>query len=136
MYRPAGATLQGVITLTPRAAEKIRSLAEQDATARVLRVAVEGGGCSGFQYAIGFDSGPETDDVDVESHGVHVVIDPISAPYITGSTLDYVDGLMSAGFSFDNPNVASTCGCNSSFQAKEGVEGPYSPKADGCGTTG
>jgi iron-sulfur cluster assembly accessory protein len=130
---PAVGRLRGVITLTPRAAEKIRSLAAQDSAARVLRVAVEGGGCSGFQYTVGFDTGAEPDDFDVESHGVHVVIDRISAPYFSGSTLDYVDGLMSAGFSFDNPNVASTCGCNASFQAKEGVEGPYSPKADGCG---
>jgi iron-sulfur cluster assembly accessory protein len=61
------------------------------------------------------------------------VIDPISLPYLQGSTIDYHDGLMGAGFSFENPNVASTCGCNSSFQAKPGIEGPYSPKADGCG---
>jgi iron-sulfur cluster assembly protein len=123
-----------VITLTPQAAEKIRTLAEQDPEARVLRVAVEGGGCSGFQYAIGFDAAAEPDDVNVESHGVQVVIDRTSLPYLAGSTIDYADGLMSSGFSFDNPNVASSCGCNASFQAKDDVEGPYSPKSDGCGS--
>jgi iron-sulfur cluster assembly accessory protein len=124
-----------VIALTPKAAEKIRSLAAEDPDARVLRVAVEGGGCSGFQYAIGFDAAPEPDDVEVESHGVHVVVDRISLPYLQGSTIDYADGLMTAGFSFENPNVASSCGCNSSFQAKPDIEGPYSPKT-GTGSCG
>jgi iron-sulfur cluster insertion protein len=123
-----------MVTLTPKAAEKIRSLAAQDPDARVLRLAVEGGGCSGFQYAIGFDAGAEPEDLDLETQGVRVVIDRISLPYLAGSTVDYVEGLMNAGFTFDNPNVAATCGCNSSFQAKDGIEGPYSPKADGCGS--
>jgi iron-sulfur cluster assembly accessory protein len=122
-----------MIQLTPKAAEKIRSLAAQDPDAQVLRVAVEGGGCSGFQYAIGFDSAPEPDDLNLESHGVRVVVDQTSLPYLAGATIDYSEGLMNAGFSFDNPNVAASCGCNSSFQAKEGIEGPYSPKADGGG---
>jgi len=99
----------------------------------VLRLAVEGGGCSGFQYAIGFDSGSDPDDLTLESHGVRVVVDPVSLPYLEGSVVDYKDGLIGAGFSFDNPNVAATCGCNSSFQAKDGIEGPYSPKpGNGC----
>ena len=82
---------------------------------------------------IGVDTDREADDVEIDSHGVRVVIDPISLPYLQGSTVDYHDGLMGAGFSFENPNVASTCGCNASFQAKPGIDGPYSPKADGCG---
>jgi iron-sulfur cluster assembly accessory protein len=123
-----------MVILTETAAEKVRRLAAEDPEATVLRVAVEGGGCSGFQYAIGFDTQAEPDDAVVDIHGVRVVIDPISLPYLRGSTIDYVDGLMGAGFQFDNPNVASTCGCNSSFQAKDGIEGPYSPKAGGgCG---
>jgi len=77
--------------------------------------------------------GLAADYVEIDVHGVRVVIDPISLPYLQGSTIDYQDGLMGAGFSFDNPNVASTCGCNASFQARPDVEGPYSPKADGCG---
>jgi iron-sulfur cluster assembly protein len=122
-----------MVTLTEIAAERVKALAAEDPQARVLRLAVEGGGCSGFQYAIGFDTDSEADDVEIDAHGVRVVIDPISLPYLQGSTIDYQDGLMGAGFSFDNPNVASTCGCNASFQAKPEVEGPYSPKADGCG---
>ena len=122
-----------MVELTEIAAERVRVLASSDPEARVLRLAVEGGGCSGFQYAIGFDSGIEDGDVEVESHGVRVVIDPVSLPYLRGSRIDYHDGLMGAGFSFENPNVAATCGCNSSFQAKPEIEGPYSPKPDGCG---
>ena len=128
------ATIWPMVTLTEIAADRVKALAAEDPEARVLRVAVEGGGCSGFQYAIGFDTDSEADDVEIDSHGVRVVIDPISLPYLQGSTIDYHDGLMGAGFSFENPNVASTCGCNASFQAKEGVEGPYSPKQGGsCG---
>jgi iron-sulfur cluster assembly accessory protein len=123
-----------MVTLTHTAAEKVRALSAADPEARVLRLAVEGGGCSGFQYAIGFDTGVEDGDLTVDCEGVQVVIDPISLPYLQGSTVDWVDGLMGAGFQFDNPNVASTCGCNSSFQAKSDVEGPYSPKqGSGCG---
>ncbi len=122
-----------MVTLTEVAAKRVKALAAEDPEAQVLRLAVEGGGCSGFQYAIGFDTDSEADDVEIDAYGVRVVIDPISLPYLQGSTIDYQDGLMGAGFSFDNPNVASTCGCNASFQAKPDVEGPYSPKADGCG---
>jgi iron-sulfur cluster assembly accessory protein len=124
-----------MVTLTPAAADKVKALAQSDAEAQVLRLAVEGGGCSGFQYAIGFDTRAEPDDLVVEYDGVQVVIDPVSLPYLAGPTLDFVDSLMGAGFAFDNPNVASTCGCNASFQAKADVEGPHSPKASGCGPT-
>ena len=125
----------GMIALTDKAAENVKRLAAQDDEARVLRVAVEGGGCSGFQYAIGFDTGAEPDDLEVESHGVRVVVDPISLPYLAGSTIDYSDGLIGAGFRFDNPNVASSCGCNSSFQAKDEIEGEDHPHAaGGCGS--
>jgi iron-sulfur cluster insertion protein len=123
-----------MVTLTPTAVDKVRTLAAEDPEARVLRLAVEGGGCSGFQYAIGFDTEIEDDDLRVDCDGVEVVIDPISLPYLQGSRIDWVDGLMGAGFQFENPNVASTCGCNSSFQAKQEIEGPYSPKpGNGCG---
>ena len=107
-----------MVELTEFAAERVKALAAADPDARVLRLAVEGGGCSGFQYAIGFDTGSEDGDLEIDSHGVRVVIDPISLPYLQGSLVDFKDGLMGAGFSFENPNVQSTCGCNSSFQAK------------------
>jgi iron-sulfur cluster assembly accessory protein len=112
-----------VVTVTENAARKIRELmaSEPEGEIGVLRVAIEGGGCSGFQYALGFDRGPQDGDNEIESNGVRVVIDPFSAPYLTGSEIDFVDALMGAGFAINNPNVQAACGCGSSFQAKEGV---------------
>jgi iron-sulfur cluster assembly protein len=112
-----------MITVTENAAAKIKALMaeEPDGDVSVLRVAIQGGGCSGFQYALGFDRGPQDGDNEVEMHGVRVVVDPFSAPYLTGSEIDYVDALMGAGFAINNPNVQAACGCGSSFQAKEGV---------------
>src|ERR671919_1623368 len=126
-----------MVTVTEKAAAKIRELmAEEPAgDVMVLRVAVEGGGCSGFQYALGFDRGPQDGDNEVEMNGVRVVIDPLSAPYLAGSEIDYVDALMGAGFAINNPNVTAACGCGSSFQAKDDVEGePAAAHAGGCGS--
>ena len=83
----------------------------------MLRIAIQGGGCSGFQYALGFDTRrpggrPEA----LEYHGVTVVVDPFSAPYLKGSTIDFVDTLQESGFKIENPNVAASCGCGHSFQ--------------------
>jgi iron-sulfur cluster assembly accessory protein len=125
-----------MITITENAAQKIRSLMAEDpeGDVNVLRVAIEGGGCSGFQYALGFDRGPQDGDNEIEMHGVTVVVDPFSAPYLTGSEIDYVDALMGAGFAINNPNVQAACGCGSSFQAKEGVaEGDPAAAGGGCG---
>jgi iron-sulfur cluster assembly protein len=112
-----------MITLTQSAAAKIKELLDQEPEQDlgVLRVAIQGGGCSGFQYALGFDRGPQDGDNEVEMHGVKVVVDPFSAPYLTGSEIDYVDALMGAGFAINNPNVQAACGCGSSFQAKDEV---------------
>ena len=127
-----------MITLTENAASKIKELLaeEPEEGAGVLRVAIEGGGCSGFQYALGFDRGAQEGDNEIEMHGVKVVVDPFSAPYLLGSEIDYVDALMGAGFAINNPNVQAACGCGSSFQAKEGVaEGdPVAASAGGCGS--
>jgi iron-sulfur cluster assembly protein len=125
-----------MITITENAAQKIRSLMDEDpeGDVSVLRVAIEGGGCSGFQYALGFDRGPQDGDNEIQMHGVTVVVDPFSAPYLTGSEIDYVDALMGAGFAINNPNVQAACGCGSSFQAKDDVEGEPAPAASGgCG---
>ena len=102
-----------MVTITPNAATKIRELmdAEPEGAVSVLRVAIQGGGCSGFQYALGFDRGPQDGDNEVEMNGVRVVIDPLSAPYLAGSEIDYVDALMGAGFAINNPNVTAACGC-------------------------
>jgi iron-sulfur cluster assembly accessory protein len=112
-----------VVTVTDSAAQKIRELmaSEPEGEVAVLRIAIQGGGCSGFQYALGFDRGPQDGDNEIEVNGVRVVIDPFSAPYLAGSEIDFVDALMGAGFAINNPNVQAACGCGSSFQAKEGV---------------
>ncbi len=128
-----------MVTLTESAASKIRQLLAEDPEedVQVLRVAIQGGGCSGFQYALGFDRGPQDGDNEVEMHGVKVVVDPFSAPYLAGSQIDYVDALMGAGFAINNPNVQAACGCGSSFQAKEGVAdgAPAATHAGGgCGS--
>jgi iron-sulfur cluster assembly accessory protein len=138
-HRAAPATRssdEDMLTLTPRAAEKVKELIarEGDPALTSLRVAVEGGGCSGFQYALGFDGAPEADDVVADLHGVRVLVDRFSLPYLQGADVDYVDGLMGAGFQISNPNVVQSCGCGSSFQAREDAEAKEPPPADdGCG---
>ena len=122
-----------LVTLTEGAAIKVaRLMAEEPAgEAEVLRVAIQGGGCSGFEYALGFDRGAQAGDLELEFHGVKVVVDPFSAPYLKGSTIDFLEGLQESGFKIDNPNVVTACGCGSSFQVAEG-EAPEA--AAGCGT--
>src|SRR5918911_2724760 len=130
-----------MVTVTESAATKIKQLMaeEPEGDLSVLRIAIQGGGCSGFQYALGFDRGPQDGDNEIESNGVRVVIDPFSAPYLAGSEIDYVDALMGAGFAINNPNVQAACGCGSSFQAKEGVAeaagagSSAAPASGGCG---
>jgi iron-sulfur cluster assembly accessory protein len=130
------ATTVPMITITERAAVKVREfMAAEGAGAEVLRLAVQGGGCSGFQYALGFDEGPADGDLICEMHGVRVVIDPFSLPYLNGSGVDYVDGLNGTGFQIDNPNVVAGCGCGSSFQVKDEEGGEIdADAAGGCGT--
>jgi iron-sulfur cluster assembly accessory protein len=125
-----------MVTVTENAAAKIKELManEPEGEVSVLRIAVQGGGCSGFQYALGFDRGPQDGDNEVEMHGVRVVVDPFSAPYLVGSEIDFVDALMGAGFAINNPNVQAACGCGSSFQAKDEAAGePASAQAGGSG---
>jgi len=128
------------VTLTDRAAEKFKELAAEEPAgeAEVLRVAVQGGGCSGFQYALGFDRGAQDGDNQIESQGVRIVIDPMSAPYLLGSEIDFVDALMGGGFAINNPNVVAACGCGSSFQARDDETGEGEPvpthAGGGCGS--
>lgn len=111
------------ITLTGKAVEKIGELldGQGDAEDQALRVAVRGGGCSGFQYALAFDRAKEDDHV-FEVDGVAVVVDKTSMQFVFGSEVDYVEGLQGAGFQVNNPNVVAACGCGSSFQVKEDAE--------------
>jgi iron-sulfur cluster assembly protein len=108
------------ITLSPKAAEKIGELlgAQDGLEGQALRVAVRGGGCSGFQYALAFDKTKDDDHV-FEVDGVAVIVDKVSMQFVFGSEVDYVEGLQGAGFQVNNPNVVAACGCGSSFQVKE-----------------
>ena len=104
-----------MITLTPRAAHQVRSMqADLNAPQKRLRVLVDSGGCSGFQYGMSFDE-PRTDDALFESEGVPIIIDPTSLAYLSGASIDFDDGLHGKGFEIKNPNAQSTCGCGKSF---------------------
>ena len=123
-----------LLNLTPVAAEKIRQLLaeEPDGESLVLRVAIQGGGCSGFQYGLGFDSGPAEGDIELRLEGVNVVVDPFSAPYLQGSTVDFLNTIQESGFKIENPNAVASCGCGHSFTVAEG-EDP-GDEAAGCGS--
>lgn len=104
-----------MITLTARAAKQVKMMhAELGAPEKRLRVLVESGGCSGFQYGMSFDL-PKSEDTSLESEGVPFVIDPASLAYLQGSVIDFDDGLHGKGFEIKNPNAQSTCGCGKSF---------------------
>jgi iron-sulfur cluster assembly accessory protein len=123
-----------LISLTPVAAAKIRQLMteEPDGESLVLRVAIQGGGCAGFQSGLGFDSGSAEGDIELELEGVRVVVDPFSAPYLQGSTVDFLNTIQEAGFKIDNPNAVASCGCGHSFSVAVGEEdGDDAPH--GCG---
>ena len=113
-------TPDSAVRLTDTAAGKIKELVagRDNADEQALRVAVRGGGCSGFQYALAFDK-PKDDDNVFEIDGVAVVVDKVSMQFVFGSEVDYVEGLQGAGFQVNNPNVVAACGCGSSFQVKE-----------------
>ena len=116
-------TPQAAISLTEKAAGEIAELlgGQEDSPDQALRVAVRGGGCSGFQYALAFDR-PKEDDNVFEVDGVAVIVDKVSMQFVFGSEVDYVEGLQGAGFQVNNPNVVAACGCGSSFQVKDDAE--------------
>ena len=121
-----------LMTVTEAAATKIKQLLAEEEDVSVLRVAIQGGGCSGFQYGLGFDRGAAEGDHEFEMHGVQVVVDPFSAPYLKGAEIDYVDSIQASGFAINNPNATSSCGCGHSFQVEEGVEAEGA--VGGCGS--
>ena len=120
-----------LLSVTPAAADKIRQLMAEESDVSVLRVAIQGGGCSGFQYGLGFDRGAVEGDIEFDAYGVPVVVDPFSAPYLRGAEVDYVDSIQQSGFAINNPNAVSSCGCGHSFQVEEG---DTDSTVGGCGS--
>jgi iron-sulfur cluster assembly accessory protein len=107
-----------MIQLSQRAVEKVKEILEaQDPKPAGLRIAVVGGGCSGFSYSMAFENTPGVLDKSYTFDGLKVFVDQASMLYLDGASVDYVETLEGSGFKFDNPNVKSTCGCGSSFQA-------------------
>jgi iron-sulfur cluster assembly accessory protein len=126
-------TATPLISLTEAAATKIKQLLAEETDVGVLRIAIQGGGCSGFQYGLGFDTGAAEGDLELEQHGVTVVIDPFSAPYLRGAEVDYVDSIQAAGFAVNNPNAVASCGCGHSFQVAD-EDAPEGSAGAGCGS--
>src|SRR5690242_21133978 len=122
---------ESIVSLTPAAAAKVRDLLAGEEDVEVLRVAIQGGGCSGFQYGLGFDSAAAEGDLEFEQHGVTIVVDPYSAPYLQGAEVDYVDSIQASGFAINNPNAVASCGCGHSFQVEEG---DTDANMGGCGS--
>ncbi|MFC4193509.1 HesB/IscA family protein [Novosphingobium lubricantis] len=104
-----------VITLAPNAAARVAAIAAKQGKPAILRLAVEGGGCSGFQYKFDLASAPDADDAVAETDGVRLVVDQVSLGLLEGSVVDYVESLGGAAFRVTNPQAASGCGCGSSF---------------------
>lgn len=109
-----------IISMTPAAAEKVRELlAQENDPSLALRIFVAGGGCSGLQYGMTLDDEQDGDTV-IPQEGFKVLVDEMSISYINGSEVDYVDSLMGAGFTVNNPNAVSSCGCGHSFRTADG----------------
>lgn len=122
-----------MLTVTAAAAQTVRNLLEQrQIPNHVLRVFVQGGGCSGMQYGMAFESAPESFDAVVETDGARFVIDPTSLQFLRGATIDFVDSLMGGGFRIDNPNAVSSCGCGHSFR----TSGSRNESDESCSTCG
>lgn len=120
-------TPEAAIKISDIAASKLKELlAGQQESDQALRVAVKGGGCSGFQYSLALDQRKEADHV-FEHNGVAVVVDKTSMQFVFGSEVDYVEGLQGAGFAVNNPNVVAACGCGSSFQVRDDADAAAAP---------
>jgi iron-sulfur cluster assembly accessory protein len=106
------------ITVTERAARKIGEILRREPPGTMLRVSVEGGGCSGFQYKFDMDHAQAADDVTIRRYGATVLIDQTSVGYLAGSEIDFVDDLVSASFRINNPQATASCGCGTSFSLR------------------
>jgi len=103
------------VTMTERAARRIGEILKAEPAGSMLRVSVEGGGCSGFQYKFGFEQAQAADDLVLAQNGATVLIDPVSVKYMAGAEIDYVDDLIGASFKVNNPVATASCGCGTSF---------------------
>lgn len=108
---------QRMITVTPKAAEKIQEFMKEEAESpEYLRVYVQGGGCSGLSYGMGFEKAPEEGDLVMEESGVKLLVDSYSIDHLKGANVDYIESLMGSGFKINNPNVTKSCSCGHSFE--------------------
>jgi iron-sulfur cluster assembly accessory protein len=122
---------QAVVTITDEALGQLKTLLDQEGNPDLgLRLFVSGGGCSGLQYGMAFDDEIRAGDEVVEQSGVKIIVDDFSAPHVRGSEIDYVDGLMGAGFTVHNPNAVHSCSCGHSFDTGDDAG---SAQACGCG---
>ena len=114
---PQGEPAYTPVTLTPKAVEMVKISRDREGIdpAHGLRVAVRGGGCSGFEYALDFENEPRDNDWVYDQSGLTIYVDAVSARYLEGTSIDYVLGMAGAGFKFINPQARGTCGCGSSF---------------------
>ena len=122
---PATETETPLVTLSDAAVAKLTELTREESDPTVgLRVYVYSGGCSGYRYGMMLEDQPAEEDIKVESKGINVYVDPQSTALLKGSEIDYVDTLMGAGFTVNNPNAVSGCGCGSSFRTEESAGAP------------
>ncbi|NTU81536.1 MAG: iron-sulfur cluster insertion protein ErpA [Chloroflexales bacterium] len=111
-------------------------MSEKQLDGYALRVFVAGGGCSGMQYGMTFDDETREGDSEFTASGLRVLVDPISAGYLMGASIDFIDSLMGGGFKIDNPNAVSSCGCGHSFRTADSGADDEAPADAGCGTCG
>jgi iron-sulfur cluster assembly accessory protein len=110
-----GLAMTTPVTISERAARRISEILKGEGHGAMLRISVEGGGCSGFQYKFDIDHARADDDVVIERESAVVLVDPASAPFLAGSEVDFVDDLIGASFRVHNPNATASCGCGTSF---------------------
>jgi iron-sulfur cluster assembly protein len=110
---------QKLVTITPKAAQKIvEFMNEETEKPEYLRVYVQGGGCSGLSYGMGFEAKPEEDDSVIVEQGVKLLVDSYSQEHLKGANIDYIESLMGSGFKINNPNVTKSCSCGHSFSTE------------------
>lgn len=129
-------TQEDVVTLTPSGAQAVQGLLQKrnlPSTEYALRVFIQGGGCSGFQYGMALEGKPRETDYSFSYDGVRVVVDEVSMEYLRGATIDYVDDIMGSGFKIENPNAVASCGCGSSFRTKDSGADTSHSAGGGCG---